>query len=82
MAAHRLQFPCTNNVAEYESLVIGLLLAIQTGAEILHVRGDSDIGIGQVRKKYTFHDKRLGRYRNRVWDLIESFDAFNIKRIS
>jgi hypothetical protein len=69
-------------VAKHESLVIGLLLVIQKGAKILHVHGDSNIVIGQVCKRYTCHDKRLGHYRNRVWDLIESFDDFNVKRIS
>lgn len=27
------------------------------------------------------HDKRLTRYHNKVWDLIESFDTFNIKSV-
>jgi hypothetical protein len=63
-------------------LVIGLLLVIQKGAKILHVHGDSDIVIGKVCKRYTCHDKRFDHYCNRVWDLIESFDAFNVKRIS
>lgn len=41
MAAHRLQFSCTNNVVEYESLVHGLLHDIQKEAKILHALGNS-----------------------------------------
>ena len=82
LVAHRLQFPFANNVPEYESLVIGLLLAIQKGAKILHVHGDSNIVVGQVCKRYTCHGKRLGHYHKRFWDLIESFDDFNVKRIN
>lgn len=81
LAAHRLQFPCTNNVAEYESLIHGLLMAIKKKAKILQVYGDSEIAIRQIRRQYVCHDKRLTRYRNRVWDLIESFEAFNINSI-
>ena len=41
LKAHRLQFPCTNNIAEYEALILGLLCVIKKGAKILHVLGDS-----------------------------------------
>lgn len=81
LGAYRLQFSCTNNVAEYESLIHGLLLAIQKGAKIVYAIGDSDIVVRQVRKQFAYHDKRLNHYRNIVWDLIESFDAFNIKQV-
>lgn len=81
LGAYRLQFACTNNVTEYESLIHGLLLAIQKGAKVVHAFGDSDIVVHQVRKQFPCHDKRLGRYRNRVWDLLESFDAFNVKQV-
>ena len=79
LEAHRLQFSCTNNVAEYEALILGLLCAIKKGAKILHVLGDSYLIIEQIKQKFACYDKRLKRYRNRVWDLIEDFDAFNIK---
>ena len=74
-----MQFPCTNNMAEYEALILGVLCAIKKGAKILHVLGDSYLIIEQIKQNFSCHDKRLKNYRNRVWDLIESFDAFNIK---
>ena len=36
LEAHRLQFPCTNNMAEYEALILGLCV-IKKGVKILHV---------------------------------------------
>lgn len=81
LASYWLQFHCTNNIAEYESLIHGLLLAIKKGSQILHCFGDSEVVVRQVRKQYTCHDKRLSIYHNLVWDIIESFDAFNIKAI-
>jgi hypothetical protein len=41
--SYRLEFDCTNNVAEYEALILGLNLAINKGATILEVKGDSDL---------------------------------------
>lgn len=58
------------------------MLALRKGAKVLHAFGDSETVVRQVRKQYICHDKRLTRYRNRVWDLIESFDAFNIQSVN
>ena len=53
LAAHRFQFLCTNKVVGYESVAIGLFLAMQEGSKILHVHGDLDVVVGKVRKQYT-----------------------------
>jgi hypothetical protein len=39
--AVRLHFPTSNNMAEYETLLCGLKIAIETGIKRLDVRGDS-----------------------------------------
>jgi hypothetical protein len=39
--AVRLHFPASNNMAEYEALLCGLRIAIETGIKRLDVRGDS-----------------------------------------
>lgn len=80
-AAHRLQFQCTNNVAEYETLIHGLLMALKKRVKILQVFGDSELVVKQVRRQYSCHDRRMTNYRHRVWDLIKGFDAFNIQLI-
>jgi hypothetical protein len=43
--AVRLHFPASNNMAEYESLLCGLRIAIETGIKRLDVRGDSQLVI-------------------------------------
>ena len=45
----RLQFSCTNNMAEYDSLIQGLLLAQKRGIQYLSVYGDSEFIVHQVR---------------------------------
>ena len=37
----RLHFPASNNMAEYETLLSGLHIAIELGVKRLDVRGDS-----------------------------------------
>ena len=41
--ACRLEFECTNSIAEYEALIQGLKKAIDLGAKALVVLGDSEI---------------------------------------
>jgi hypothetical protein len=36
----RLEFNCTNDIVEYEALILGLNLAIDMNIKSLHVRGD------------------------------------------
>lgn len=77
----RLQFNCTNNVAEYESLIQGPLLAQKRGIQALRVYGDSKLVVNQVRNQNTTKNGLFKSYKNRVWDLLEGFNAFNIQSI-
>ena len=43
MIACRLEFECTNNVAEYEALVEGLKKAVNMGAKVIECAGDFEI---------------------------------------
>ena len=48
LIACRLEFECTNNVAEYEALIQGLKKAIDLGVKDLKVYGDFEIIVKQV----------------------------------
>jgi ribonuclease HI len=80
--SYKLEFEATNNVAEYEALVLGLRAAKDMGIKEISVFGDAELIIQQVRKIYQAKHPRLRSYRNEVWDLIDSyFLAFNISFI-
>ena len=46
--AAKIQFNCTNNMAEYEACILGLKMAIDMNVYELLVIGDSDLLIHQV----------------------------------
>ena len=58
--AVRLQLPATNNVAEYEALLIGLKLAKALRAKDVIVQADSQLVIGQVRGEYEAKGRKDG----------------------
>ena len=56
--SYKLTFECTNNVAEYEALLLGLHALKDLGAQRISVLGDSDLVINQVNGSYqTRHPK-------------------------
>jgi ribonuclease HI len=77
--SYKLEFEVTNNVAEYEALVLGLRAAKDMGIEEIAVFGDAELIVQQIRNAYQAKHPRLRSYRNEVWDLIDIFFlAFNI----
>jgi ribonuclease HI len=77
--SYKLEFETTNNVAEYEALVLGLRVAKDMGIEEISVFGDAELIVHQIRSIYQAKHPRLRSYRNEVWDLVDSFFlAFNI----
>ena len=47
-----LSFPCTNNIVEYEVLLLVLRLAHKYGIKCIHVIGDSKLVLSKVRNAY------------------------------
>ncbi|KAH9329035.1 hypothetical protein KI387_001143, partial [Taxus chinensis] len=74
-------FSCSNNTAEYEALIHGLHWSRKKGIKNLQVFGDSKLIVNQVRGQHATKNDLLKNYKNRVWDLIEDFKAFNIVSI-
>ena len=60
--AIRLHFLASNNVAEYETLINGLRIAIELGATRLYVCGDSKLVIDQVMKESSCKTPLMAAY--------------------
>jgi hypothetical protein len=68
---YKLEFEVTNNVAEYEALVLGLRAAKEMEIREIAMFGDAELIVQQVKNVYQAKHPRLKNYRNEVWDLIE-----------
>jgi ribonuclease HI len=80
--SYKLEFENTNNVEEYEALVLGLRAAKDMGIKEISVFEDAKLVVNQVRNFYQAKHSRLRYYRNDVWDIIDGFFlAFNISFI-
>ena len=74
-------FGCTNNVAKYESLIQGIIKSFDLKDKFIKVFGDSKIIVIQIRKNIHYVSTHLKNYQIDSWDLINHFEAFNIKFI-
>ena len=81
MIACCLEFECTNNVAEYEALVQGLRKALDLQVKCIDIFGGSQIVTRRVRNSINCTSNHLKNYQQEVWELINKFEAFNIKSI-
>jgi ribonuclease HI len=80
--SYKLEFEVTNNVAEYEALVLGLRATKEMEIKEMAVFGDAELIVQQVKNVYQTKHPWLRSYRNEVWDLVDnSFLAFNISYI-
>ena len=62
----QLDFPTTNNEAEYKALVAGLDLAKAVGAENIVVHYDSQVVMIQINGGYEYKNERIKRYLEEV----------------
>jgi len=74
--AFSLTEPYSNNVAEYNALLIGLHLAQQMRVQYLEGYGDSKLIINQVKGEYEVHHKDLVPYHHAAIQLANTFKGF------
>ena len=60
--AARLEFKTTNNIAEYEGLILGLNKAKALGAKTVLAKTDAQVMAGQVEKEYVIRELELTKY--------------------
>jgi ribonuclease HI len=77
----RLEFACTNNQVEYESLMHGLEFLRDLGARDADMFGDSNLIMQQIRGDSQCLDRVLNSYQDKCLDIIKLFDTFSIKHI-
>ena len=70
-----LDFPTTNNEAEYEALVVSLDLARAAEATSVVIYCDSQVITNQVNRDYECKGKRMKRYLDQVKMRVDDLQA-------
>ena len=70
-----LDFPTTNNEAEYEALVAGLDLAKAAGAASMVIYCNSQVVTNQVNGDYECKGERMKRYLDQVRRIVDDLEA-------
>jgi hypothetical protein len=68
-------------MAEYEALLCGLRITIETGIKRLGVKGDSQLVIDQVMKNASCHDEKMEAYCNVVLALEDKFYGIELNHV-
>ena len=80
--AVQMHFPrekATKNIAEYEGLLVGLMIATKLGIKKLIIHGDSQLVVRQVNKDY--QSPLMEAYIEEVRKLEERFDGLQSEHI-
>jgi len=73
---------CSNNVAEYNALLIGMQLAEEIGVKNFKAYGDSKLIINQIRGEYEVWHEDLILYHNTTINMAKKSRSFYIDYVS
>lgn len=79
--SYKLNFQCTNNIAEYEALILGLHLLKRSGAKIISIHRDSGFIVNQIKSDFSTKHPRLRAYINVVLDCLQCFQEYQLSLI-
>jgi len=79
--ALRFAFKVSNNQAEYEALIVGMLLAKELGARSFLVKNDSLLVTGEVTGEYQAKDLQLASYLRYVMLSKATFSTFELVHV-
>jgi ribonuclease HI len=79
--AARLDFSCTNNIAEYEALLLGLRKLKAMGIRRAVLKTNSQVISGHIDKSCKARDPKLEKYLDTVQRFETSFEGFSVKNI-
>ena len=77
----RLNFSATNNEAEYETLLRGIVIVQKIGGKAVRVFSDSKLVMGQVRGDLEARDSRMQEYLGQVKSIQEKFKVFDLSHV-
>ena len=77
----RLNFSSTNNEAEYEALLRGIMMVQKMGGKAVRVFSNLKLVVGQVRGDLETRDSRMQEYLGQVRNIQEKFEVFDLSHV-
>ncbi|KAI9126799.1 hypothetical protein K1719_002395 [Acacia pycnantha] len=77
----RFNFSTSNNQAEYEALIAGLVQAKENGARRVHVSTDSQLVASQINGTYQAKGPLMIKYLGKVKEITSEFDELTVAHI-
>ena len=78
---HKYLGHCTNNIAEYQALILGLKGALAQGFNQLDVYLDSELLANQINGSYKVKNENLKILMQEVRSLLSSFTTVQVKHV-
>ena len=78
----RIGFSATNNEAEYEALLQGMIMVQKMGGKAIEAFSDSRLVVSQVRGELEARNTRMQEYLDQVKCLQSDFEFFNLTHVS
>ena len=77
----RLNFSATNNEADYEALLMGMIMVQKMGGKAMKVFSNSKLMVGQVGGDLEVYDSRMQEYLCQISSIQENFEVFDLSHI-
>ena len=77
----RLSFSATNNEAEYEALLMGMVMVQKMGGKAVKVFSDSKLVVGQVRGDLEACNPRMQEYLCQIRSIQAKFEVFDLSHV-
>jgi ribonuclease HI len=71
----------TNNVAEYEGLIMGLEALVKLGKKRIRVQSDSQLLVRQLKGEYRVKDEKLKILFQKAVALLRQFESYRIVHV-
>jgi ribonuclease HI len=79
--AKRFLGHCTNNIAEYQALILGLGEALGRGATAISIYLDSELLVRQIQGIYRVKNPVLKPLMAEIRDLLDRFDTWQVEHV-
>lgn len=72
---------CTNNIAEYKALILGMEEALKRQCRNLHIFLDSELLVNQINGIYKIKNENLKTLMRDVRKLLSYFESYTVEHI-